>query len=91
MKKSDYFYSVLLLGILALIIYGFQNYFWIMAALIAFSSVFSFVVFLVQTKIKLPAANQNAASEPIDFYKAGTRTTYYQTDYIDQLKQANAD
>ncbi|MVN21060.1 hypothetical protein [Mucilaginibacter arboris] len=79
MKRSNYFYASLLLGMLALIVYGFINYFWMMAGLIAFSSVFSFVVFLVQTHIKSPAANAEHQEEPIDFYKTGTRTTYYNT------------
>ena len=77
MKRSDYFYTFLLLGMLALIIYGFQNYFWIMFSLIAFSSVFNFVMFIIQTRLKLPIAGENYADEPIDFYKADTRTTYY--------------
>lgn len=87
MKRSYYFYSIVLLGMLALIVYGFLNYFWMMAALIAFSTVFNFVFFLVQTKVKQSAANENYADKPIDFYKTGTRTTYY---YTEQLKQANS-
>lgn len=91
MKRSDYFYSVLLLGIVALIIYGFLNYFLIMAGLIAFSSTFSFVVFLIQTRIKTPIEDVKTGEQPIDFYKSGTRTTYYQTGYnVDGLKQVNS-
>lgn len=88
MKRSDYFYTFLLLGILAAIVYGFINYFFVMIGLIAFSSVFSFVVFLVQTRVDLSAIDENAEEKPIDFYKVNTRTTYYVTDH---RKQANAE
>ncbi|MGI4021513.1 MAG: hypothetical protein ACRYFA_08415 [Janthinobacterium lividum] len=88
MKKSNYFYTFLLLGILAVIIYGFLNYFFVMVGLIAFSSVFSFVVFLVQTRVDVSAINENSEEKPIDFYKVNTRTTYYVSE---QRKQANAD
>lgn len=90
MKRSDYFYSVLFLGILALIGYGFTIYFWIMAALIALSSTFSFVVFLVQTHLKTPVADAKTLQEPIDFYEAEPTLTYYQMRHNQQeLKQAN--
>ncbi|RYY06522.1 MAG: hypothetical protein EOP43_06100 [Sphingobacteriaceae bacterium] len=90
MKKSDYFYSVFFLGIAALIIYGFINFFWMMAGLIALSSTFSFVIFLIQTRIKVPVADAKTTEEPVEFYKAGTRTTYYQMRYNpEELKQAN--
>lgn len=59
-----------------------------MVSLIAFSSVFSFTVFLIQTKIKTPKAENNSAEEPIDFYKGDIRTTYYLTDL---RKQVNAE
>jgi preprotein translocase subunit SecY len=88
MKRSDYFYTFLLLGTIALIVYGFLNFFWTMVGLIALSSVFSFVVFLVQTRVKLPVANENFGEQPIDFYKTDTRTTYYMPE---QRKQANAE
>lgn len=87
MKRSDYFYSILLLAFLALGVYAFTYYFWIMAGLIAFSSVFSFVVFLIQTRVKLPEANENQVDNPIDFYTASDRTSYYVTD---DRKQVNA-
>ena len=87
MKISDYFYSILLLAFLALTVYGFTLYFWTMAGLIAFSSVFSFVVFLIQTRVKLPEANENRTDNSIDFYKNDNRTTYYLTD---ERKQVNA-
>ncbi|RYE36217.1 MAG: hypothetical protein EOP42_04175 [Sphingobacteriaceae bacterium] len=90
MKKSDYFYSVLFLGIAALMIYGFINFFWMMAGLIAFSSTFSFVVFLIQTNIKTPVADSKTLEEPVDFYQAGPQTTYYQMRYNpEELKQAS--
>ena len=61
-----------------------------MAGLIAFSSTFSFVIFLIQTRIKVPIADAKTLEEPIDFYKAGTRTTYYQMRYNpEELKQAS--
>lgn len=90
MKKSDYFYSILFLGIAALIIYGFINFFWMMAGIIAFSSTLSFVIFLVQTYIKVPVADTKTLEEPIDFFKAGTQTTYYDMRHkFEELKQAN--
>jgi len=92
MKRSGYFYTFLLLATVALMVYGFLIYFWIMAGLMVFSSVFSFVVFLIQTRVKAPVANAKNSEKPIDFYKAGTRTTYYQSDYqFEQLKQVNAE
>lgn len=91
MKRSDYFYSVLLLGNLALIVYGLLNYFWVMAGLLVFSSTFSFVMFLIRTNVKSIAAQTKQEEEPIDFYKTGTRTTYYQGTYnAEELKQVNA-
>lgn len=90
MKRSDYFYSIMALAILALIGYGFINYFWIMAGLIAFSSTFSFVVFLIQTHIKTPVADTKTLQEPIEFYRAEPTLTYYQMGQNHQeLKQAN--
>lgn len=95
MKRSNNFYAFLLLGIFALIIYGFLIHVWLMIGLIAFSSVFNFVFFLVKTKVNIPAVNEKTAEEPIDFYNTGTRNTYYKTDYnIDYTagrKVANAD
>jgi preprotein translocase subunit SecY len=88
MKRSDYFYTFLLLGTIALIVYGFLNFFWIMAGLIVLSSVFSFVVFLVQTRVKLPVENENHAEQPIDFYRTDIKTTYY---VQEQRKLVNAD
>lgn len=95
MKRSNYFYAFLLLGIFALIIYGFLIQFWLMVGLIAFSCVFNFVIFLVKTKVDLPAATGKSAEEPVDFYNTGTRSTYYKTDYDTNYstgrKVANAD
>lgn len=88
MKRLAYFYRILLLGIFALIVYDFLNYLWVMISLIAFSSVFSFVVFLIQTKTKPSIENKNHQEEPIDFYKTNSRTSYYITE---QRKQVNAD
>lgn len=90
MKKSDYFYSVFFIGVFSLIIYGFINYFWMMAGLIVFSSTFSFLVFLIQTRIKTPVADAKSLEEPIEFYTAGSQTTYYQMRYNpEELKQAS--
>ncbi|RYE36776.1 MAG: hypothetical protein EOP42_02065 [Sphingobacteriaceae bacterium] len=90
MKKSDYFYSVFFVGIFALIVYGFINYFWMMAGLIALSSTFSFVVFLIQTHIKVPVADAKTLEEPIEFSKPESQITYYQMRYQHEgLKQAN--
>ncbi len=60
-----------------------------MISLIAFSSVFNFVLFLIQMKSKSSAAKEDAGNETVDFYNAGTKTTYYQTDQSQQ-KLANA-
>jgi len=81
MKRSDYFYASIILGILALVIYGFLNHFGIMVALIAFSSLFNFVVFLIKTKAAVHSAAKNLVDQPIDFYNVGTRTTYYKNEY----------
>ncbi len=62
-----------------------------MIGLIAFSSVFNFVLFLIKTRVKTPVANKNYADNPVDFYKTSNRTTYYQTEQnLEPLKQANA-
>lgn len=90
MKRRNYFYTVLLLGILALVIYGLINYFLIMIGLIAFSSVFNFVLFLIQTRVKPPVANKNYTDNPVDFYTTSKRTTYYQKEQnLEPLKHAN--
>lgn len=95
MKKSDYFYASLILGMLALVVYGFLNYFGIMVGLLAFSSVFNFVVFLIKTKVTVPVATKTVADKPIDFYTIGTRSTYYKTDdnsyKVESRKVVNAD
>ncbi len=59
-----------------------------MVGLMFFSSAFSFVVFLVQTRVNTRAADGNFVDEPIDFYKADTRTTYY---ISEQRKQVNGE
>ncbi len=90
MKKSDYFYSVFFVGIFALIIYGFINYFWMMAGLIALSSTFSFVVFLIQTRIKVPVADAKTLDEPVEFSNPENKITYYQMRYQhEELKRAS--
>ena len=96
MKASDYFFSFLLLSIAGLLVYGFIQYFWIMIGLAVFSSALSFVVFLYQTKIKPPVAQEQLSDKTIDFYTTNNRTTYYTTGLqhefeSQQLKQANAD
>ena len=91
MKSFYYFYSFLLLGILALLIYGFKNYTAVMTGLIALSSVLNFSIFLFKTQKKtvISAANAKDLSDDlIDFYKADTRTSYY---IEEPRKQANAD
>ena len=61
-----------------------------MAGLIAFSSTFSFIVFFIQTRIKVPVADAKTLEEPIEFYKPDSQTTYYQMRYQpEELKQAN--
>jgi hypothetical protein len=87
MKRIDYFYASIILGILALIVYGFLNYFGMMVGLIAFSSVFNFVVFLIKTKSTVPVAKETVAEKPIDFYTVGTRTTYYNHEALDTVSQ----
>ena len=101
MKRSKYFYVSAILVIAAVYVYAFLTYFWIMTAFILTSSLFSFVMFLVKTRITNPIANALYEEEPIDFYKTETRTSYYvnteksyqNTDmpfFNDQPKQANA-
>lgn len=61
-----------------------------MAGLIAFSSTFSFVVFLIQTHVKLPVADVKTTETPIEFYKPESTLTYYQMrSNSEELKQAN--
>lgn len=90
MKSSYYFYSFLLLGILGLLVYGFENYTGTMIGLIAFSSVFNFSIFLFKTQKKTLINTESATDfidDSVDFYKVDNRTSYY---INEQRKQANA-
>lgn len=103
MKRSKYLYVLAILVIAAVYIYAILTYFWIMTAFIFTSSLFSFVMFLIKTRIAHPITDALYEQEPIDFYKTETRTSYYlnneksyhdtntDTSFFDeQPKQANA-
>lgn len=103
MKRSKYLYVLAILVIAAFYVYAFISYFWIMTTFIIASSLFSFMVFLVKTRITNPITDALSDQETVDFYKTETRTSYYadsEKTYFDnnmempffneQTKQANA-
>lgn len=101
MKRFSYFYLFAILVVAATYAYLLLTYFWIMTAFIVASSLFSFMVFLVKTRVTNTVTDELHQEQPIDFYKTETRTSYYlntENTYQDadlsffneQPKQANA-
>ena len=101
MKRFSYFYLIAILVIAATYAYLLLTYFWIMTAFIVASSLFSFMVFLVKTRVTNAVTDELYQEQPIDFYKTENRTSYYlntektyqdadQSFFNEQPKQANA-
>jgi hypothetical protein len=78
MKRYGYIYLSSIIAIAAVYIYLLIHFFLIMIAFVLFSSVFSFSMFLIRTKIMNPVSESINQNNSIDFYKADKKVTRYE-------------